>query len=252
MTFLTRLRSRLSGRDSGPDQDEDDSIMPGQTNVQLIVGLGNPGTKYAETRHNAGFFVVDELARRLGNPGWKKRFRAEVAEVRLGDMRLVLLKPQTYMNDSGLSVREAINWYRVPREQALIVVDDLDQPFGQLRIRAKGSAGGHNGLKSIFAQTGSQEFPRLRIGIGRGPHQTISHVLSRFSPEERAELDALIGKAADAVEFWSRNGTLEAMNEINGEAKVNARSASRRPPRDSAVREDAAGESPATKEAAQP
>jgi PTH1 family peptidyl-tRNA hydrolase len=241
MTLLSRIRSALVGRGAGADQDEDDSIMPGQTNVQLIVGLGNPGAKYAETRHNAGFFVVDELAQRLGNPGWKKRFRAEVAEVRLGDLRLVLLKPQTYMNDSGLSVREAVNWYRVPREQTLIVVDDLDQPFGQLRIRARGSAGGHNGLKSIFAETGSQEFPRLRIGIGRGAHQTISHVLSRFSPEERAELDTLIGRAADAVEFWSRNGTLEAMNEINGEAKVKARGARQQ------VADD-----PAAKGAAQP
>lgn len=223
MTFLSRLRSALLGGGGASDHDEDDPIMPGQSNVQLIVGLGNPGTKYAETRHNAGFFVVDELAKRLGNPGWKKRFRAEVAEVRLDDRRLVLLKPQTYMNDSGLSVREAINWYRVPRDRVLIVVDDLDQPFGQLRVRAKGSAGGHNGLKSIFAETGSQDYPRLRIGIGRGPHQTISHVLSRFSPEERAELDVVIGKAAAAVEFWSRNGTLETMNEFNGEAKVKAK-----------------------------
>ncbi|MGC4107562.1 MAG: aminoacyl-tRNA hydrolase [Thermomicrobiales bacterium] len=229
MMLLSRIRSALLGRGAEPDHDEDDPIMPGQSNVQLIVGLGNPGTKYAETRHNAGFFVVDELAKRLASPGWKKRFRAEVAEVRLGDVRLVLLKPQTYMNDSGLSVREALNWYRVPREQALIVVDDLDQPFGQLRIRAKGSAGGHNGLKSIFAETGSQEFPRLRIGIGRGSHQTIAHVLSRFSPEERAELDIVVGKAADVVEFWSRNGTLEAMNEVNGEAKVKAKASNRAP-----------------------
>jgi len=223
MTFRSRLRSALLRRGGASDHDEDDPIMPGQTNVQLIVGLGNPGTKYAETRHNAGFFVVDELAKRLGDPGWKKRFRAEVAEVRLDDRRLVLLKPQTYMNDSGLSVREAINWYRVPRDRVLIVVDDLDQPFGQLRVRAKGSAGGHNGLKSIFAETGSQDYPRLRIGIGRGSHQTISHVLSRFSPEERAELDVVIGKAADAVEFWSRNGTQETMNEVNGEARVKAK-----------------------------
>ena len=244
MTFLARLRSAFFTRDADADHDEDDPIMPGQPNVQLIVGLGNPGTKYAETRHNAGFFVVDELAKRLGNPGWKKRFRAEVAEVRLGEMRLVLLKPQTYMNDSGISVREAINWYRVPHEQVLIVVDDLDQPFGQLRVRAKGSAGGHNGLKSIFAETGSQEYPRLRIGIGRGSHQTISHVLSRFSPEERAELDIVVGKAADAVEFWSRNGMLEAMNEINGEAKVKAKTTGRaagKPDGVSAATRDGAG-----------
>lgn len=229
MTTLSRLRLRLarSSRRADSDHKEDDPIMPGQSKVQLVIGLGNPGTKYAETRHNAGFFVVDELAKRLGNPGWKKRFHAEVAEVRLGETRLVLIKPQTYMNDSGLSVREALNWYRVPKDQALIVVDDLDQPFGQLRVRGKGSAGGHNGLKSIFAETGSQEFPRLRVGIGRGSHQTIAHVLSRFAPEERAELDTLIGKAADVVEFWSRNGTLETMNEVNGEAKVKAKATRR-------------------------
>lgn len=211
--------------------------MSGQAQVQLIVGLGNPGSKYADTRHNAGFFVVDELAKRLGSVGWKKRFRAEVAEVRFGETRLVLLKPQTYMNDSGLSVREAVNWYRVPREQTLIVVDDLDQPFGQLRIRAKGSAGGHNGLKSIFAETGSQEFPRLRVGIGRGSHQTIAHVLSRFSAEERAELDLVIGKAADVIEFWSRNGTLESMNEVNGEAKEKAKASKRQVVGDPAPKE---------------
>lgn len=227
MTLLSRLRAAFGSRGAESDHEEDDPIMPGQSKVQLVVGLGNPGTKYAETRHNAGFFVVDELAKRLGNPGWKKRFRAEVAEVRLGEARLVLIKPQTYMNDSGLSVREALNWYRASKDQTLIVVDDLDQPFGQLRVRAKGSAGGHNGLKSIFAETGSQDYPRLRVGIGRGSHQTIAHVLSRFSPEERAELDALIAKAADVVEFWSRNGTSETMNEVNGEAKTQARNARR-------------------------
>lgn len=229
MNLIARLASWISGPKSrnSTHEDEDNGIMPGQDNVQIIVGLGNPGSRYAETRHNAGFFVVEELARRLGAPASRKRFKAEISEVRSGDRRYVLVEPQTYMNDSGLAVREVVNWYRAPLDQVLIVVDDLDQPFGQIRLRAKGGAGGHNGLKSIFAHLGTQEIARLRVGIGRGSHQTIAHVLSRFSAEERAELDDVIGRATDAVMLWSERGAFEAMNLINGADKVKERESKR-------------------------
>ena len=220
MTLVARLMKLVFGGDAGEPKDEDDGIMPGQDNVQIIVGLGNPGTRYADTRHNAGFFVIDELAKRMRAAGSRTRFKAEIMEVREGDRRFILVKPQTFMNDSGLALREVVNWYRVPLDQVLIIVDDLDQPFGQLRLRAKGSAGGHNGLKSIFQHLGTQEIARLRIGIGRGPNQTITHVLSRFSPEERAELDGVVREAADAAMLWSNRGPLEAMNSINGADKA--------------------------------
>lgn len=216
MNRIARLGRSVSGVFARKAMDEDDGIMPGHDNVQIIVGLGNPGAKYADTRHNMGFFVIDELAKRLNATSSRKRFKAEISDVRIGDGRFFLVKPQTFMNESGVALREVANWYRADLAQILIVVDDLDQPFGQLRLRARGSAGGHNGLKSIFAQLGTQEIARLRIGIGRGSNQTITHVLSRFSAEERAELDVVVRDAADAVMLWSKQGPLEAMNTING------------------------------------
>ncbi len=230
MTLVARLMRTVFGRNAAEPKDGDDGIMPGQDNVQIIVGLGNPGARYADTRHNAGFFVIDELAKRMHATGTRTRFKAEITEVREGDRRFILVKPQTFMNDSGLALREVVNWYRVPLDQVLIVVDDLDQPFGQLRLRAKGSAGGHNGLKSIIQHLGTQDFARLRIGIGRGANQTITHVLSRFSPEERAELDGVVRDAADAAMLWSNRGPLEAMNSINGVEKAKGNSSAASPP----------------------
>ena len=192
--------------------------MPSANDSRLIVGLGNPGKQYANTRHNAGFFVVDTLARRVGASGPKTRFKGEILEVRRGNHRLVLAKPQTYMNESGITVREAMQWYKTAPEHVLIVVDDLDIPFGDLRLRQKGSAGGHNGLRSIFGQLGRQDIPRLRIGIGRPKSATISHVLSRFSPDEERLLPQVIDAAADVVELWLEKGTLEAMNQTNDPA----------------------------------
>lgn len=192
----------------------------------VIVGLGNPGREYAATRHNLGFMVADELARRAHAEGTKRRFKAEIAEGRLAGSKLVIVKPQTYMNLSGHAVREVVQWYRVPIDRVLILVDDLDQPFGQIRLRAKGSAGGHNGLKSIFAQLGTTDVPRLRIGIGRTSSQAISHVLSRFSQEEQAELRGVIDEAADAAVLWAEKGVFEAMNLVNGRAKETAKAAS--------------------------
>lgn len=219
MSLLRRLRAALTGgaeADLPLTEHQDDATMMDGGRTLVVVGLGNPGRKYAETRHNMGFLVVDELARRIGAPTSKRRMQAEITEGRLGDDRLVLAMPQTYMNDSGRAVREIVRWYKVPLEDMLVVVDDLDLPFGQIRLRARGSAGGHNGLKSIFQQLGTQEVPRLRVGIGRGGNHAVAHVLSRFSPEEREALPAIIDRAADAVELWATRGIVEAMNAVNG------------------------------------
>lgn len=210
---MQRLFSLFSRRpQSAPEEPPD---MASASSTRLIVGLGNPGSKYANTRHNAGFFVIDELARRLGAPESRKRFRGEVSEVRFGDGKLVLIEPQTYMNDSGVTVREAVQWYKPSLENVLVVVDDLDLPFGQLRLRARGGPGGHNGLKSIIQHLGTTDFARLRIGIGRGRSATISHVLSRFAPDEEADLPKVIERAAEVAEMWARRGAIETMNVAN-------------------------------------
>jgi peptidyl-tRNA hydrolase, PTH1 family len=187
--------------------------------MRIIVGLGNPGREYASTRHNIGFMVVNELARRSGAEGAKKRFRSEIAEGRLHGEKIVLVAPQTYMNLSGHAVREAVNWYHVTHADLLIVFDDMDLPFGQLRLRDNGSAGGHNGLKSIIEQLGDTDVPRLRVGIGRGRSSATSHVLSRFSPDEEKALPDLIAKVTDAVELWMTQGVTAAMNEVNQRPK---------------------------------
>jgi PTH1 family peptidyl-tRNA hydrolase len=188
--------------------------------VKVIVGLGNPGREYAATRHNIGFMVVDRLAKRLSTPVSKARFRAQISETVSNGEKVVLVEPQTYMNLSGHSVREVLNWYKCPLEDLIIVADDLDLAFGTLRLRARGSAGGHNGLGSIFEQLGTQEIARLKVGIGRGPGAVIARVLSRFAPEEEAALSDLIDRAADAVLLWQSNGIISAMNEVNGAAKT--------------------------------
>lgn len=188
--------------------------------MKLIVGLGNPGREYDQTRHNIGFMVIDELSRRLGEPGYKARFKGLVAEGMVGGEKVILLKPLTYMNVSGQSVSEAVRWFRLSTDDVLIVQDDLDLPFTTLRLRARGSAGGHNGLTSIFQLLGTTEVPRLKIGIGRGSNSAHSHVLSRFTVEQEAELPFLLGAAADTVEQWVRDGIVPTMNRVNSRASV--------------------------------
>ena len=188
--------------------------------MRTVVGLGNPGREYAATRHNLGFMTVDELARRGGGAGFRRRFRSEIGEVAIDGRKLVLVKPQTYMNLSGHAVREVVNWYRLPLDQLLVVVDDLDLPFGTLRLRGSGSAGGHNGLASVVEQLGTLDVPRLRIGIGRGRAVATVQVLSRFSAEEQRLLPALIDAAGDAVLTWAEEGLVMAMNRVNQRAAV--------------------------------
>ena len=186
--------------------------------MKLIVGLGNPGREYDRTRHNVGFMVVDELSRRLGDPGYRARFKGLVAEGLMAGEKAILLKPLTFMNLSGQSVSEAVRWYHLDLEDVLIIGDDLDLPFATLRLRARGSAGGHNGLSSIFQQLGTTEVSRLKVGIGRGSNTAHSHVLGRFSAEQQTELPFLLATAADTVEQWVREGIVATMNTANARA----------------------------------
>jgi PTH1 family peptidyl-tRNA hydrolase len=183
--------------------------------VKIVVGLGNPGREYAATRHNLGFMVVDELARRHAAGERRNRFRSDLVEVFDDGEKIVLLKPRTYMNLSGSAVREAVNWYKTPLAEVLVVVDDIDLPFGTVRLRAKGGSGGHNGLKSIIAELGIDAFARMRIGIGRGPGHATRQVLSRFTSEEERVLPSVLETAADCVLEWARHGVIHAMNRCN-------------------------------------
>lgn len=183
--------------------------------MRIVVGLGNPGREYADTRHNIGFMVLAELARRNSAKSERSRFRAELTEYFMNGEKIVLVAPQTFMNLSGVAVNQVVNWYRVPIEQMLVIYDEIDLPLGQLRMRETGSAGGHNGLKSIIQELGSNEITRLRVGIGRGPGTAVAHVLSRFNPMEQQAVPGLITRAADAAELWIREGSIAAMNAVN-------------------------------------
>jgi PTH1 family peptidyl-tRNA hydrolase len=182
----------------------------------LVVGLGNPGREYERTRHNAGWLVVDELARRQGG-SWRSKFSGSLAEVRLGDAKVALLKPETYMNDSGRSVGAAARFFKVEPEHVLVVHDDVDLEPGRLQARAGGGLAGHNGLRSLVGPLGSQDFLRLRIGVGRpgrGDRRSVAdYVLSPFAPEDDAE--ALLGRAADAVETIVSDGVEAAQQRFN-------------------------------------
>ena len=173
----------------------------------LVVGLGNPGREHAQNRHNAGWMVIDELARRHGG-SFKEKFSGQLAEVRDGDLRLGLLKPELYMNLSGRSVAPAVRFFKVPPEQLLVVHDEGDFDLGRLQARAGGGLAGHNGLRSIAQELGTQDFLRLRIGVGRpergDPRPLADYVLSNFDPHDDAE--AIVSRAADAVETIAREG----------------------------------------------
>jgi len=183
--------------------------------VKVVVGLGNPGGRYAETRHNIGWMVVDRLFDRAGWTRDRERDASRVAQGRLRGLDLVLAKPLTYMNESGVAVRKLLAREGAPLHDLLVVVDDIALPFGRLRFREGGGPGTHNGLRSIVAELGSEKFPRLRVGIGAPDRGWVGHVLSDFTPEERARLDELLDAAADAVEAWARDGTSKAANRFN-------------------------------------
>ena len=182
----------------------------------LIAGLGNPGREYAATRHNAGWMVVDELARRHGG-SWRSKFSGLLAETRLDGSRVALVKPETYMNESGKSIAAAARFFKVPVEAVLVVHDDVDLDEGRLQARLGGGLAGHNGLRSIAQALGSQEFLRLRIGVGRpgrGDRRSVAdYVLAPFAPE--TDVDALVGRSADAVEAVVREGLVPAQQRFN-------------------------------------
>jgi PTH1 family peptidyl-tRNA hydrolase len=190
--------------------------------MKLIVGLGNPGREYRDTRHNVGFMVADEIARRHGLTF--SMAPAQVPETfvakKYGGEPLLVAKPLTFMNRSGEAVAPLARYFDVAPADLLVVIDEAALPFGRLRARARGSAGGHNGLKSVIERLGSQEFPRLRLGVGRGDgrRDLADHVLSKFEPGERAELETFIARAADAAEMFAVDGIGKVMNTYNPEA----------------------------------
>jgi PTH1 family peptidyl-tRNA hydrolase len=182
----------------------------------LVVGLGNPGEEYARTRHNVGFRVADELARRHGMGFRRTRYRAQESSGQIARVPVRLLKPQTYMNESGFAVYRAAAFHKVPIARILVVHDDMDLPLARLRFREGGSSGGNNGVKSVIASMRSDWFWRLKIGIGRPrPEEAIDHVLAPFRKEEAPLIEEAIGKAADAVEVFLAEGSTEAMNRFN-------------------------------------
>ena len=186
--------------------------------MRLIVGLGNPGNKYTGTRHNVGFEVLDELARRWSASRPKTRFEAELREAAVAGEKSLLVAPQTYMNLSGRAVQQIVRFYQEPLENVVVVCDDLNLKLGQTRMRASGSAGGQKGLSSIVQMLGSEDVPRLRIGIDRNPPEMDSadYVLSRFRKDELPVIDQAVLRAANGVETWIRDGIDAAMNQING------------------------------------
>lgn len=181
----------------------------------LIVGLGNPGAEYRDTRHNAGFFAVDEIARRIGTQVDRARFHALVGEGKLGEARVLLMKPETFMNASGTAIAEAASFYKIPPERVIVLCDDISFAPGVIRIRRRGSAGGHNGLKSIIECLGSQDFMRVKIGVGEKPrpdYPLVDWVLGKLPPADRALLDARLPDVAEAVSMMVRGECEPAMN----------------------------------------
>jgi len=185
--------------------------------MKLIVGLGNPGARYAETRHNVGWRVAEELAGRTGAGPWKEKFGARVTEARRGGEKVVVAQPLTYMNRSGIAVRLVVDFWKVANTDLLVVMDDLALELGRIRLRSGGSDGGHNGLESVIAHLGSEAFPRLRVGIGPGPvaEEQADFVLAPFAEAERPVIAEAITRAADAAECWTTEGLEAAMNRFN-------------------------------------
>lgn len=185
--------------------------------MKIVVGLGNPGSKYAATRHNIGFDVVDYLAAGPGVGGFRSAFQSEAAEFTEGGEKVLLVKPQTFMNLSGRAVRAVLDFYKLTPADLLVICDDYNLPLGKLRVRAKGSHGGQNGLRNIQEQLGTDEYPRLRMGIGQpAPGEAVDFVLTRFKPGERAAVEEAVANAAAGVLVWVRQGLPACMNRVNG------------------------------------
>ncbi len=202
--------------------------------MKLVVGLGNPGPKYSLTRHNVGFMLVDVLAQAFGGGHWKSEFKAETMKISLGKQSVLLCKPQSFMNLSGEPVQGVVNMYKIALPDILVAHDEIDLPFGQIRFQSKRGAGGHNGIKSVHQMLGSDEYGRLRLGVGRPPvfvddegnktravMEVHDYVLHPFSKEEQVLLrEKLFGDFVEAVEVWSERGLDRAATEFNGGSKV--------------------------------
>lgn len=185
----------------------------------ILVCLGNPGDKYENTRHNVGFQTADALGEKLNKPIQRLKFKALTATVELGGAKVLVMKPTTYMNLSGEAVREACQFYKLPPERVMVVCDDVSLPVGKLRLRKSGTAGGHNGLRSIIGQLHSDQFPRLKIGVGEKPHpdyDLADWVLGKFPKEDRAVIDRTVERAIDALECAFSQGLDRAMSRFNG------------------------------------
>ena len=207
--------------------------------MKIVVGLGNLGANYAQTRHNVGWLVLDELTRRHSG-AWRKDGQAETSELRLGAEKVLLLRPQTMMNASGRAVQPLLSYFKLTPRELLVVQDDLDSPFGLLRLRRGGRHGGQNGVRDIIARLGSEDFDRLKLGISRPPPQRdpADWVLSRWADEERGTLEQLLRLAADAAETWAQHGLAEAQLRFNGTDLRPPALPEVQPPNSAEVRED--------------
>ena len=184
----------------------------------LLVCLGNPGKQYENTRHNIGFMTADELERREGVKVNKLKYRALTGEMKIGGERVLVMKPQTYMNLSGEAVKLAGAFYKIPPERVIVISDDVSLPLGKLRIRANGSAGGHNGLKNIIQHLGTDAFPRIKVGVGapnHPEHEMVDWVIGNFTPAEKKVVAEAVGRAADAIACLIEKGVSEAQNKFN-------------------------------------
>ena len=190
--------------------------MDGGKGMYLIVGLGNPGREYTGTRHNIGFEVIDYIADKYNIELNRIKFKGVFGEGFINGKKVILLKPTTYMNLSGESIREVVNFYKISNEDVIVIYDDISLEVGRLRIREKGSHGGHNGIKSIIANLNTDVFPRVKVGIGGPKGNLVSHVLGKFSDEEIAVLRESIKASAEAVEIMISKDAKEAMNKLNG------------------------------------
>lgn len=182
----------------------------------LIVGLGNPGKQYEQTRHNIGFDVIDYMANKYNIDVNREKFKGLCGEGFIENKKVILLKPLTYMNLSGESIRELANFYKLENDEIIVVYDDISLDIGKLRIREKGSAGGHNGIKSIIQNLGGDKFPRVKVGVGQPKDNLVNHVLGKFSKEDREHIEKVIPVVSDAIVEIVKNDAKESMNKFNG------------------------------------
>lgn len=189
--------------------------------MKVIVGLGNPGQEYSQTRHNVGFMAIEAFAAHLGAMNWKRKFEAELAETKIGGEQVLLVKPQTYMNLSGNAVGAILHWYKLEPEAVTAIYDDMDIPVGTARLKKRGSSGGHRGIESMLLNLGKEEFARVRIGVGRPlpGWQVIDHVLAKFSPADQQKIDQIIKNLIPALECIAKQGIDIAMNRYSFKPK---------------------------------